>query len=73
MAIAAKMNGFSLSHSVAAYDHGDAPMLGDVIALDFINSTLEPETAKERLAAAHLPAEFEPAEMRVRRSTRCLT
>jgi hypothetical protein len=41
-------------------------MLGDVIALDFINSTLEPETAKERRAALINAAEFEPAEMRVR-------
>jgi hypothetical protein len=65
---------FPLSQVVVAYDHARHAPLGDVIALDFINTALEPgaragieltlETAKELRAAldrAIAAAEFEEA------------
>jgi hypothetical protein len=68
---------FSLTHSVVAYDHARHAHFGDVITLDFINTTLEPgaragveltlDTAKELRAAldrAIAAAEFEEAEVR---------
>jgi hypothetical protein len=68
---------FPLSQAVVAYDHARHAPLGDVITLDFINTSLEPgaragieltlETAKELRAAldrAIAAAEFEEAEVR---------
>src|SRR5215475_4272385 len=68
---------FGLSHTVVAYDHARHASLGDVIALDFINTALEPgaragieltlETAKLLRAAldrAIIAAEFEETEVR---------
>jgi Family of unknown function (DUF6295) len=68
---------FTLSNAVVAYDHARHAPLGDVITLDFINTTLEPgaragieltlETAKELRAAldrAIAAADFEEAEVR---------
>src|ERR1700754_5070647 len=68
---------FPLSHSVVAYDHARHANLGDVITLDFMNTSLEAgaragveltlETAKELRAAldrAIAAAEFEEAEVR---------
>jgi hypothetical protein len=68
---------FPLSRAVIAYDHARHAPLGDVIALDFINTDLDPsaragieltlETAKELRAALDLvitAAEFEEAEVR---------
>jgi hypothetical protein len=68
---------FSLSQAVIAYDHARHAPLGDVITLDFINTSLDPgaragveltlETAKELRAAldrAIAAAEFEEAEVR---------
>ena len=70
---------FALTQTVVAYDHARHAPLGDVITLDFINSTLEPgaraaveltlEAAKELRAAldrAIASAEFEEAEVRGR-------
>src|SRR5450432_2138142 len=66
-----------LTHAVVAYDHARHAPLGDVITLDFINTSLEPgaraaieltlETAKGLRAAldrAIAAAEFEEAEVR---------
>jgi hypothetical protein len=68
---------FSLSHAVVAYDHARHAPLGDVITLDFINTSLEPssragieltlETAKvlrDALSRAIAAADFEEAEVR---------
>jgi Family of unknown function (DUF6295) len=68
---------FTLSNAVVAYDHARHAPFGDVITLDFINTTLEPgaragieltlETAKELRAAldrAIAAADFEEAEVR---------
>ena len=68
---------FSLTHAVVAYDHARHAPKGDVITLDFINTSLEPgaragveltlETAKELRAAldrAIASAELEEAEVR---------
>ena len=33
---------FDITHSVVAYDHARHAMLGDVITIDFINSSLPP-------------------------------
>jgi hypothetical protein len=68
---------FPLTHSVVAYDHARHAHFGDVITLDFINTSLEPgaragveltlDTAKELRAAldrAIAAAEFEEAEVR---------
>jgi len=68
---------FSLSHAVVAYDHARHAPLGDVITLDFINTSLQAgaraaveltlETAKELRAAldrAIAAAEIEEAEVR---------
>ena len=68
---------FPLSRSVVAYDHARHAPLGDVITLDFINTTLDAgaraaveltlETAKELRAAldrAIAAAEYEEAEVR---------
>ena len=68
---------FPLSQAVVAYDHARHAPLGDVITLDFINTSLDPgaragielslETAKELSAAlgrAIAAAEFEEAEVR---------
>ena len=68
---------FALSHAVVAYDHARHAHLGDVITLDFINTSLEPgaragieltlETAMQLRAAldrAIAAAEFEEAEVR---------
>lgn len=68
---------FPLSLAVVAYDHARHAPLGDVITLDFINTTLDPgaragvelslETAKELRAAldrAIAAAEFEEVEVR---------
>ena len=68
---------FPLSRSVVAYDHARHAPLGDVITLDFLNTSLGPEaragieltlesakalrTALDRAIAA---AEFEEAEVR---------
>ncbi len=72
---------FALTQSVVAYDHARHAPLGDVITLDFINTTMEPgaraaveltlEAAKELQAAlgrAIAAAEFEEAEVRGKRS-----
>ncbi|MSO89982.1 MAG: hypothetical protein EXR01_00085 [Acetobacteraceae bacterium] len=68
---------FPLTRTVVAYDHARHAPLGDVIALDFLNSDLGPEaragieltlaTAKELRTAldrAIAAAEFEEAEVR---------
>jgi hypothetical protein len=68
---------FPLNQTVVAYDHARHAPLGDVITLDFTNTTLEPgaraaveltlETAKELRSAldrAIAAAEFEEAEVR---------
>ena len=68
---------FPLSQAVVAYDHARHAPLGDVITLDFINTSLEPgaragieltlQTAKKLLAAldrAIAAAEFEESEVR---------
>ena len=68
---------FPLSQAVVAYDHARHAPLGDVITLDFFNTSLDPgaragveltlETAKELRAAldrAIAAAEFEEAEVR---------
>src|SRR3982750_5036603 len=68
---------FPLSQAVVAYDHARHAPLGDVITLDFINSSLDPgaragieltlESAKELRAAlerAIAAGEFEEAEVR---------
>ena len=68
---------FPLSKAVVAYDHARHAPLGDVIALDFINTGVDPgaragieltlETAKELCAAldrAIVAAKFEEAEVR---------
>jgi alkylated DNA repair dioxygenase AlkB len=68
---------FPLSQAVVAYDHARHAPLGDVITLDFVNSSLGPgaragieltlETAKELHAALDrviAAAEFEEAEVR---------
>jgi hypothetical protein len=68
---------FPLSQTVVAYDHARHALFGDVITLDFTNTTLDPgaraaveltlESAKELRAAldrAIAAAEFEEAEVR---------
>jgi len=68
---------FPVSQTVVTYDHARHALLGDVIALDFLNTGLGPEaragieltleTAKELRAAldrAIAAAEFEEAEVR---------
>ena len=68
---------FPLSHSVVAYDHARHAPLGDVITLDFYNTSLDAgaraavemtlETAKELRAAldrAIAAADYEEAEVR---------
>ena len=68
---------FPLTHSVVAYDHARHANLGDVITLDFYNTSLDPgaragielslESAKELRAAldrAIAAADFEEAEVR---------
>jgi hypothetical protein len=68
---------FPLSRSVVAYDHARHANVGDVITLDFTNTTLDVgaraaveltlETAKELRAAldrAIAAAEYEEAEVR---------
>ena len=68
---------FPLTQAVVAYDHARHANLGDVITLDFFNTTLDPgaraaveitlESAKELRAAldrAIAAAEFEEAEVR---------
>lgn len=68
---------FTLSQAVVAYDHARHAPLGDVITLDFINTSLDPgaragieltlATAKELRAAlerAIAAAEFEEAQVR---------
>jgi hypothetical protein len=68
---------FPVSHAVVAYDHARHAPCGDVITLDFLNSTLEPgaragveltlATAKLLRAAldrAIAAADFEEAEVR---------
>jgi hypothetical protein len=68
---------FPLSQAVVAYDHARHAPLGDVITLDFMNSSLEAEaraaveltleSAKELRAAldrAIAAAEYEEAEVR---------
>ena len=68
---------FPLTQAVVAYDHARHAPLGDVITLDFINTTLDPgaragveltlDSAKELRAAldrAIIAAEFEEAEVR---------
>jgi hypothetical protein len=70
---------FPLSQAVVAYDHARHAPQGDVITLDFINSSLDPgaragieltlETAKELRAAldrAIAAADLEEAEVRGR-------
>ncbi len=70
---------FEVNQSVVAYDHARHANLGDVITLDFTNTTLEPgaraavelslETAKElhaALARAIAAAEIEEAELQER-------
>lgn len=72
---------FALNQSVVAYDHARHAPLGDVITLDFVNTTLEPsaraaveltlEAAKHLRAAldrAIAAAEFEEAEVRGRKN-----
>jgi hypothetical protein len=68
---------FALSHAVVAYDHARHAPLGDVITLDFINTSLAPgaragveltlDSAKELRAAldrAIAAADYEEAEVR---------
>ena len=68
---------FPLSQTVVAYDHARHALLGDVITLDFLNTSMGPEaragveltleTAKELRAAldrAIAAADFEEAEVR---------
>jgi hypothetical protein len=68
---------FPLSQAVVAYDHARHAQLGDVITLDFINTSLDSgaragveltlETARELRAAldrAITAAEYEEAEVR---------
>jgi hypothetical protein len=68
---------FPLSHAVVAYDHARHAPLGDVITLDFLNTTTGPtaragieltlESAKSLLASlqrAITAAEYEEAEIR---------
>ncbi len=68
---------FSLTQAVVAYDHARHASLGDVITLDFFNTSLDAgaraaveitlESAKELRAAldrAIAAAEFEEAEVR---------
>ena len=68
---------FPLTTSVVAYDHARHALLGDVITLDFFNTTMGPdaragveltlETAKELRAAldrAIAAADYEEAEVR---------
>lgn len=68
---------FPLTRSVVAYDHARHANLGDVITLDFVNTTLEPgaraaveltlESARALRAAldrAIAAAEYEEAEVR---------
>lgn len=68
---------FALTQAVVAYDHARHAPLGDVITLDFINTSLDAgaragieltlDTAKELRAAldrAIAAAEFEEAEVR---------
>jgi len=70
---------FELDQTVVAYDHARHAYLGDVITLDFTNTSLEPgaraaveltlDTAKELRAAldrAIAAAELEEAELRER-------
>jgi hypothetical protein len=72
---------FPLSQVVVSYDHARHAPLGDVIALDFVNTGLEPgaragveltlETAKDLCAAlnrAIASAELEEVEVRGKRS-----
>ena len=76
---------FLLSHAVVAYDHARHANLGDVITLDFINTSLEPaaragveltlEAAKELRAAlerAIAAAEFEEMEVRGKGAARVM-
>jgi hypothetical protein len=76
---------FALSHAVVAYDHARHANLGDVITLDFINTTLEPgaragieltlETAKQLRAAldrAIAAADYEEAEVRGKGAVRAI-
>jgi hypothetical protein len=66
---------FALTHSVVSYDHARHALLGDVIAIDFVNGSMAPgaraaveltlETAKALHAAltkAIAEAEIEEAE-----------
>jgi hypothetical protein len=68
---------FALSQAVVAYDHARHAPLGDVVTLDFINTSLDPgararieltlETAKALRAALDrviAAAEYEEAEVR---------
>jgi len=68
---------FALTKAVVAYDHARHAQLGDVITLDFFNTSLDPgaraaveltlESAKELRAAldrAIAAAEFEEANVR---------
>ena len=68
---------FALTKAVVAYDHARHAQLGDVITLDFFNTSLDPgaraaveltlESAKELRAALHraiAAAEFEEANVR---------
>jgi hypothetical protein len=70
---------FALTHAVVAYDHARHAPMGDVVTLDFINTSLEPgaragieltlESAKALRAAldrAIAAAELEEAEVRGR-------
>lgn len=72
---------FPLSQAVVAYDHARHAPLGDVITLDFINSSLDAgaragvelslESAKELRAAldrAIAAADYEEAEIRGKRT-----
>jgi hypothetical protein len=68
---------FPLSQTVVAYDHARHALLGDVITLDFFNTSLDPgaraaveltlESARQLRAAldrAITAAEYEEAEVR---------
>ncbi|MBU2534135.1 MAG: hypothetical protein KKB37_15450 [Alphaproteobacteria bacterium] len=72
---------FELAQTVVAYDHARHAPLGDVITLDFINTSMAPsaraaveltlDSAKELRAAldrAIAAAEFEEAEVRGKRA-----
>ena len=76
---------FPLSHAVVAYDHARHAPLGDVIALDYVNTDLDAgaraaveltlETARALRAAldrAIAAAEFEEAEVRGKGAVRGL-